>query len=31
VNRRAGPAHDHWLTLLPLFIAVVATATLVIG
>ncbi len=30
-DRRASPAYGHWLTLLPLFIAVVATATLVIG
>lgn len=29
--RRASPTFDHWLTLLPLFISVVATATLVIG
>ncbi len=30
-DRRASPAYDRWLTLLPLFIAVVASAVLVIG
>ena len=30
-DRRASLAFDHWLTLLPLFISVVATATLVVG
>jgi hypothetical protein len=30
-DRRANPASLHWLTLLPLFIAIVATAALVIG
>jgi hypothetical protein len=29
MNRRA--ARNHWLTLLPLFIAIVATATLVVS
>lgn len=30
-DRRTNPAFDHWLTLLPLLVAVVATAALVIG
>ena len=30
-DRRAIHAFDHWLTLVPLLISVVATATLVIG
>jgi hypothetical protein len=30
-DRRASPAFDHWLTLLPLFVAIVGTAALVIG
>jgi hypothetical protein len=30
-DRSASPVYEHWLTLLPLCVAIVAAATIVIG